>query len=52
MLLLVSAGFAISGPLFWLFGKNPEFSDLIDESDIEIEDEVTEIRTAGSGVDK
>ena len=27
-------------------------SDLIDESDIEIEDEVTEIRTAGSGVDK
>ena len=52
VLLLLSAGFALSGPFFWLFGTKPEFSDLVDESDIEVEDEVTEIRTAGSGVDK
>ena len=52
VLLLLSAGFALSGPLFWLFGKKVEFSDLVDGNDIEIEDEGTEIRTAGSGVDK
>ena len=52
VLLLLSAGFALSGPFFWLFGKKPESYDLADESDIEIEDEETEIRTVGSGVDK
>ena len=56
VLLLLSAGFALSGPFFWVFGKKPESSDLADESDIEDEDEdgdeVTEIRTVGSGVDK
>ena len=54
VLLLLSAGFVLSGPFFWIFGKKPESADLADESDIEDEDEdeVTEIRTVGSGVEK
>ena len=52
VLLLLSTGFALSGPFFCVFGKKPESSDLADESDIEDEDEVTEIQTVGSGVDK
>ena len=51
VLFLLSIGFALSGPIFWLFGKKPEPSDIIDEGDFEAEDEVTEIRTAGSRVD-
>ena len=52
VLFLLSIGFALSGPIFWLFGKKPEPSDITDEGDFETEDEVTEIRTAGSRVDK
>ena len=51
VLFLLSIGFALSGPIFWLFGKKPEPSDITDEGDFETEDEVTEIRTAGSRVD-
>ena len=51
VLFLLSIGFALSGPIFWLFGKKPEPSDITDEGDFEAEDEVTEIRTAGSRVD-
>ena len=52
VLFLLSIGFALSGPIFWLFGKKPEPSDIIDEGDFEAEDEVKEIRTVGSRVDK
>ena len=52
VLFLLSIGFALSGPIFWLFGKKPEPFDITDEGDFEAEDEVTEIRTAGSRVDK
>ena len=52
MLLLLSAGFALSGPFFWLFGISQVSSDVDDESDIEVDDEIAEIRTASSGVDK
>ena len=52
VLLLLSAGFTLSGPLFWLFGKRVETLDFSDESDVEIEDEVKEMRTTGSRVDK
>ena len=52
VLFLLSIGFVLSGPIFWLFGKKPEPSDITDEGDFETEDEVTEIRTAGSRVDK
>ena len=51
VLFLLSIGFVLSGPIFWLFGKKPEPSDFTDEGDFETEDEVTEIRTAGSRVD-
>ena len=51
VLFLLSIGFALSGPIFWLFGKKPEPSDITDEGDFETEDEVAEIRTAGSRVD-
>ena len=51
VLFLLSIGFALSGPIFWLFGKKPEPSDFTDEGDFETEDEVAEIRTAGSRVD-
>ena len=51
VLFLLSIGFALSGPIFWLFGKKPKPSDITDEGDFETEDEVTEIRTAGSRVD-
>ena len=52
VLLFLSAGFALSGPVFWLFGKRPEFSELAEGSDIEVDDETAGIRAAGSGVDK
>ena len=52
VLFLLSIGFALSGPIFWLFGKKPEPFDIADEGDFEAEDEVKEIRTAGSRVDK
>jgi len=52
VLLLLSVGFALSGPILWLFGKKPESSDIADEDDFEADDEVTEIGTTVSGVDK
>ena len=52
VLLLLSVSFALSGPFFWLFGKRLETPVLNDESDIEIEDEVAEMRTGGSRLDK
>ena len=52
VLLLLSVGFALSGPILWLFGKKPESSDIADEDNFEADDEVTEIGTTVSGVDK
>ena len=52
VLLLLSAGFSLSGPFFWLFGNRVDSSGLADESNFEVEDEVAEMRTAGSRVDK
>ena len=52
VLLLLSLGFAISGPFFWLLGQRPESSDIVDESGFEVENQVGEVRKAGSRVDK